>query len=319
MVSKLSLRSWAVGACISFGTVAPAFGQEAPSWCKSKWGPDDEIGAANLITPESVLAASKLVKTGKSYALGVETNRKTPAFGPRTWALVITQPGQVGGVGLGPTQTNYNDDIYMGYVGTGSQLDGLGHIGIDNIYYNCHKNNEFVQANGLVKLGIEKLPPFVARGIVLDMTAVFGKDPVPEGTAFNKKEIDEALEKQGLEIKKGDVVLFHTGWLSLVGKDDTRYISGEPGLGKEGAEHLVSKEVLAVGADSWGVEAIPFEEGVGIFEIHQILIPRNGTFILENMNTGPLVADKAWEFMFVMGHARITGGVQAIINPVAIR
>jgi kynurenine formamidase len=56
-----------------------------------------------------------------------------------------------------------------------------------------------------------------------------------------------------------------------------------------------------------------------VFEIHQILLARNGIYILENMNTGPLVKDKAWEFMFVLGAARITGGVQAIINPVAIR
>jgi kynurenine formamidase len=294
--------------------------QGAESWCKSKWGPDDEIGAANLITPESVAAAAKLVKTGKTYSLGVETNSKTPAFGPRSWALVINQPGQAGGIGLGHTETNYNDDVYMGYVGTGSQIDGLGHIGVANTYYNCNKNSVFVQANGLKKLGIEKIPPLVARGIVLDMVGLLGKgDPLPEGTAFNKKEIEDALKRQSIEIKKGDVVLFHTGWLSLVGKDDKRYISAEPGLGKEGAEYLVSKEVLAVGADTWGLEVIPFEKGVGVFEVHQILIPKNGIYILENMNTGPLVADKAWEFMFVETHSKITGGVQAIIAPVAIR
>lgn len=86
-----------------------------------------------------------------------------------------------------------------------------------------------------------------------------------------------------------------------------------------GNARLVSKEVVAIGADQWALEVIPFEKGVGDFEVHQILLPRSGTYILENMNTGPLVADKAWEFMFVLGHARITGSVQAIINPVAIR
>jgi len=292
---------------------------QQPDWCKSKHGADDQIGSANLLTPQLALEAAKLVKTGKTYQLGVETNSKTPAFGPRSWALAINQPGQVGGIGLGPTKTNYNDDIYMGYVGTGTQLDGLGHIGVDNVYYNCNKNSEFVMANGLTKLGIEKIPPFVTRGIVLDMTAIFGGPIVKEGTAFNRKEIDEALKRQGLEIRKGDVVLFYTGWLDLVGKDDKRYISAEPGLGKEGALYLVSKEVLAVGADTWGLEAIPFEQGVGVFEVHQILIPRNGIYILENVNTAALVNDKAWEFMFVLGHTRMTGGVQAIINPVAIR
>lgn len=195
----------------------------------------------------------------------------------------------------------------------------MGHIGVDNVYYNCNKNSEFVQANGLGKLGIEKVPGIVTRGVVLDMTAYYGKNPVPEGTAFNRKEIDEQARKQGIEIRKGDVVLFYTGWLSLVGKDDKRYISGEPGVGKEGAEYLASKNVVAVGADTWGVEAIPFEKGVGVFEVHQILIPRNGIYILENIDTAELVKDQAWEFMFTLGASRITGGVQAIINPIAIR
>jgi kynurenine formamidase len=293
--------------------------QAQPDWCKSKYGPNDEIGAANLLTPELALAAARLVKTGKVYRLGVETNSKTPAFGPRSWAIAINQPGQVGGVGLGPTKTNYNDDIYMGYVGTGSQIDGMGHIGVDNVYYNCNKNSEFVQANGLTKLGIEKVPGIVTRGVLLDMTQYYNQNPVPEGTAYNRKEIDEQAKRQGIEIRRGDVVLFYSGWLSLVGKDDKRYISGEPGIGKEGAEYLVSKQVVAVGADTWGLEAIPFEKGVGIFEIHQILIPKNGVYILENIDSSELAKDKAYEFMFTLGASRMTGGVQAIINPIAIR
>ena len=317
------MRAGIHAAALTFGCLlafdAQAQSADPQSWCKSKYGPDDQIGAANLLTPDLALNAAKLVKTGKSYSLGVETNAKTPAFGPRSWALVINQPGQVGGAGLGPTKTNYNDDVYMGYVGTGTQIDGLGHIGIDNVYYNCHKNSDFVQANGLTKLGIEKIPNIVTRGVLLDMAAHYGTDLVPEGTAFNRKQIDDVAAKQGVEIRKGDVVIFHTGWLSLVGKDDKRYIAGEPGLGKQGAEYLASKEVVAVGADSWGLEAIPFEPGAGIFEVHQTLIPKNGIYILENLNTAELARDRAYEFMFVLGHSRITGGVQAIINPTAIR
>lgn len=288
-------------------------------WCKSKWGPNDELGAANLLTPQLAADAAKLVKTGKTYALGFETNAKTAAFAPRTWSLTVLQPGQAGGVSLGGTKTTYNDDLYMGWVGTGSQLDGLGHIGVDNVYYNCNKNSDFVKADGLTKLGVEKIPPFVTRGIVLDMTAYFGMPIVKEGTAFNRKEIDEQAKRQGIEIKKGDVVLFHTGWQELEGKDNKRFLAGEPGLGKDGALYLASKEVVAIGADSWALEVIPFEKDSGVFEVHQILLARNGIYILENMNTGPLVKDKAYEFMFVLGASRMTGGVQAIINPVAIR
>ena len=313
-----------LSSCIGAATLAAASLAATPAlaqadWCKSKWGPADEIGAANLLTPEMARDAAKLIKTGKTYRLGVETNAQTPAFATRTWSVLIQQPGQSGGGSLGPTKTTYNDDIYMGYVAVGSQIDGLGHIGIDGVYYNCFKGADFAQADGLKKLGVEKLPPIVTRGVVLDMVAYTGKNPVPEGTAFNKKEIDEQSQRQGIEIRKGDVVLFHTGWQDLAMKDKKRFLAGQPGLGKEGSEYLASKQVVAVGADTWALEVIPFEKGVGVFEVHQILLARNGIYILENMDTSELVKDKAWEFMFNLGPSRITGGVQAIINPIAIR
>ena len=91
------------------------------------------------------------------------------------------------------------------------------------------------------------------------MAAYLGTDLVKEGTAFNVAEIEGAAKKQGVEIRQGDVVIFHTGWVSLIGKDDKRYSAGEPGLGVEGAKYLVSKGVVAVGADTWAVEVIPFE------------------------------------------------------------
>lgn len=317
MQSMKHLRRAAAVLIIGAAYAGSAFAQN--DWCKSKWGPNDEIGAANLLTPELAAQAAKLVKTGKTYALGFETSSKTAAYAPRTWSLTVLQPGQAGGISLGGSKTTYNDDIYMGWVGTGSQIDGLGHIGVDNVYYNCNKNSEFVQADGLKKLGVEKIPPFVTRGIVLDMTAYYDTPMVKEGTAFNRKEIDEQAKRQGIDIRKGDVVLFHTGWQALEGKDNKRFLAGEPGLGKEGALYLASKEVVAIGADTWALEVIPFEKDVGVFEVHQILLARNGIYILENMNTGPLVKDKAYEFMFVLGASRITGGVQAIVNPVAIR
>lgn len=293
----------------------PAIGQD---WTKSKWGPNDEIGSANYIKPELVVKAAQLVKIGKTYNLGIETNAKTPAFPPRSFRLTIVQPGLAGTPGLGPNKLTYNDDIIDGWVGVGSQIDGLGHIGIEHLYYNGAKSADFADATGLKKFGVEKIPPLVARGVLLDMAAHYGTDIVKEGIAFNAKEIEEVANRQGVEIRQGDVVLFHTGWVGLIGKDDKRYNAGMPGLGVDGAKYLVGKGVVAVGADTWGLEVMPFE-GRTVFEVHQILIPMNGTYILENMNTGPLATDKAYEFLFVLGVPRITGAVQGIINPIAIR
>ena len=291
------------------------------AWYPSKFGAADEIGAANYLTPALALAASKLVTTGKVYSLGITVGTTTPAYPPRTCSIYIVQPGQTTGSaeGLGPTHTTYNDDILNCWNGIGTQLDGLGHIGVGDRYYNGNKWGEFATISGLKKLGTEKVPPFVARGVLLDMAAYLGVDVVKEGTAFNKAEIEGAAKKQGVEIRQGDVVIFHTGWLSLIEKDPKRFSSVEPGLGREGARYLVSKNVVAVGADNWAVEAIPFEAGAGIFEVHQILLPMSGTYILENIATAELAKDKVWEFMFVLGHNKYQGAVQSMINPVAIR
>src|SRR5215467_8171952 len=118
-------RHAAIAVSIALPFAGPALAQDT-SWCKSKYGPNDEIGAANLLSAQGVLDAAKLIKTGKTYALGVETNKGTPAYAPRTWNMIILQPGQVGGVTLGNTKTSYNDDIWNGWVGIGSQIDGLG-------------------------------------------------------------------------------------------------------------------------------------------------------------------------------------------------
>src|SRR5689334_6338718 len=113
----MQARSITLTVLIMMALAPCAAAQDAQSWCKSKWGAEDEKGAGNLLTPELALEAAKLVKTGKVYQLGVETNSKSPAYPPRSFNITIVQPGQVGGNGLGPTKTTYNDDIIAGWVG----------------------------------------------------------------------------------------------------------------------------------------------------------------------------------------------------------
>lgn len=294
--------------------------QQKPCLTASKFGSEDQIGNLNYVTPAKTLAASKLVTKGKTYRLGIETNKDTPAYPPRTFAVTIVQPGQTAGGSLGPTKTTYNDDLIVGWAGVGTQLDGLGHIGIDGLYYNCNKAADFAMTDGLKKLGVEHVPAVATRGVLLDMAGYFNTDIVKEGTAFNRAEIEGAMKRQGIKsLEKGDVVLFYTGWLKLLGKDNKRFGAGAPGLGRDGAKYLASLEVVIVGSDTWSFEAVPFAKDAGVFEVHQILIPLNGIHILENVNTEEMVRDQAWEFLFTLGPARITGGVQSIVNPIAIK
>ena len=285
----------------------------------SKWGAEDQIGNLNLISAESVLAAASLVKEGKVYSLGITIDSTTPAFPPRGMNLYVVQPGQQH-EGQPYENMTYNDDIISGWFGIGSQLDGLGHIGDPaGTYYNCNESTEIATITGLTKLGIETVPPMVARGIVLDMAGHFGVDSMEAGQMFTVEDVQAVEEKQGTPIKEGDVVLFHTGWTDakLEAEPDV-WVAAEPGQSEEVASYLVSKNVIAAGADTWGLDVVPPQHENRPFQGHVILLQQNGIFILETMNTGPLVRDGVHEFLFVLGQAKVRGAVQMYINPVAI-
>ena len=284
----------------------------------SRWGADDEIGNVNMLDAATVLRAASLIKTGKTYSLGITIDSATPAFAPRGLSLQVVQPGQQEGARPNAGMT-YNDDVFQGWFGIGSQLDGLGHLGYQGMYYNCNDAKDFAQIGGLTKLGIEKVPPIVTRGIVLDMAAHFGKEYMEAGQFFTVDDVKAVEKKQGTPVRKGDVVLFHTGWTDAKLKSDPRaWVSGEPGQSEEVAAYLANKEVVAVGADTWGLDVVPSQHADRPFQGHVILLKEHGIYILETMNTGPLVRDKAHEFLFVLGHAKVRGAVQMFINPIAI-
>lgn len=289
----------------------------AQDWVPSRYGAEDRIGAANNLSAEGVLAAAQLIVTGKVYSLGVETAEDSPAYGSRSFNIDIVASGA--NVEVGTDVVTSNDERVTTSFGIGSQIDGLGHLGIGNQYYNGLTAAEIVREDGLAELGTHQIPPIVTRGILLDMTQYFGVDMVSEGTAFNRAEIEAAASAQGLQIRSGDVVLFHTGWMQLLGVDNDRFISSQPGPGVEGAEYLAELGVVAIGADTPALEVIPFENPRRAFAVHQTLLAKQGVYILESMNTAELAADGVDEFMFVLGQPRFKGAVQAVINPIAIR
>ena len=114
-------------------------------------------------------------------------------------------------------------------------------------------------------------------------------------------------------------MLLHTGWQVLATSDPQRFLESEPGLDVDGARYLAGLGVVAVGADTWGVDVLPNPDPELLFPVHQELLAKNGIYILENMDTAELVADEGWEFLFVLGQPKFVGAVQMVINPVAIR
>ncbi|SFT07773.1 Kynurenine formamidase [Sulfitobacter marinus] len=314
----MTLKSIIVATIACGFAASTAFAQDC---APSKWGADDQIGSANLISAERTLEASKLIKRGKSMPLGIVIGPDTPAFPPRSLNLQIVQPNQQGGQKLSAFgyEGNYNDDIIQTWIGIGSQLDGLGHLGENGRYYNCLDEKEISAIGGLTKLGTHAVPPLVARAVIVDMAKHFGKDVLAAGEHFGEAEIKAAMDAQEITVNEGDIVMFHTGWTDgMLESNPAAWGSSEPGLDNEGAVYLASLNLMAVGADTWGLEAIPAKEGDKVFYGHVTLLKDNGIYILEAMNTGPLVRDGVKEFMFVLGQPLIKGTVQAMINPVAL-
>jgi kynurenine formamidase len=287
----------------------------------SRWGAQDTLGSANLVTPQRTLEAAKLIKQGKSMPLGIAIGPNTPAFPPRSLNLQIVQPNQQGGQKLSSFgyEANYNDDILQTWLGIGSQLDGLGHMGENGKYYNCLDEKEISVITGLTKLGTHAVPPLVGRAVILDMAAHAGVKVMKAGQHFGPTEIKAAAKAQGVTMGEGDVILFHTGWTEgKLDSDPAKWGSVEPGLNNAGAQYIASLNPMAVGADTWGLEPIPAPDGDKMFYGHVIFLKNNGVYILETMNVGPLLREGVNEFMFVLGQPRIVGTVQAMINPVAL-
>ena len=295
----------------------PALAEEA--WYPSKYGAQDTAGAMNNLSPEGAVKAAKLVKTGKVYALGIVTGPDTPVWPGRSYSVAVMGIDDGGGSPIGDTKVTGHDDVLMTFVGIGTQLDGFGHMGIDRRHYNGVHAREFYKPDGVTKFGTEAILPTATRGVLLDMTKHYKVAQLKPGTAFNRLEIDAAANAAGVRIGKGDVVLFHTGWMAMAKTDPKQFIAVQPGLGEEGANYLASLGVVMIGADTAALEALPPEDSARPFVVHQTLLTKHGVHILENINTADLAADGATEFMFVLGQPRFQGTVQAVVNPVAIR
>lgn len=295
----------------------------ADSDCQpSIWGPDDEIGAANMISNENTLEAVKLIKKGMSHGLGIVIEPGMPAFAPRYTELQVVQPNQHFGRDTTSDfgyDITYNDDILQMWIGTGPQLDGLGHIGDDDIFYNCNKGEDFSFITGLTKMGIETIPPLVGRGVLINMAKHHRVSSMYGGQGITREDIKKAIKKQNIELKKGDIILFHTGWTDAKLKSSPEeWGASIPGITNDAAVYLSEFKPMAVGADTWGLGAVPPIEGDKVYYDHVTLIKENGIYILETMDTGKLAKENVTEFMFVLGQPKLKGAVQMIINPVAL-
>jgi kynurenine formamidase len=263
-----------------------------------------------------VLEAKNAVTKGTVYQLGHVYEPGMPMFGSRHYSLripyVFSMPGK--------NQAVYHDEIISGELGQiGTQFDGLGHVGIGDLFYNGNRRSEFAQAEGLTRLGIENVGPIVTRGILIDVARFKGVDQLQGGYEITPADLKGALQREGVQIRSGDVVLIHTGWAALWMKDNARYSASAPGIGIAAAQMLADAEVVVVGADTWGVEVMPNPDSALSAPVHQLLLARNGIYLHENLITAELARDNVYEFMYMFAPLRLKGATGSPGNPIAVR
>lgn len=302
--------------------VAPAQTPAGPEWWPSEWGPDDERGAANRITPEKVLEAVSLIDEGRIYELGREYGPGMPLFGNRHFKLTI--PGLPTTVTGAENGVVFNDEMVSGELGQiGTQFDGLGHIGTeidgDYVFYNGFRLSEFGTPYGLTRLGVENVGALFTRGVLVDVARYKGVERLDPGYVVSVEDIEGALEMAGVDaIGEGDAVFFHTGWGQLWMEDNEAYGGDEPGPGITAIKWLAEKDILLTAADNYAVEAVPGENPERPLEGHQWLLNR-GIYNLENLDLSALAADGVYEFAFVFAPMKLTGATGAPGNPIAVR
>jgi kynurenine formamidase len=293
-----------------------------PKWWPSKWGAEDQRGAANLVDAQKVLTASRLITQGRTFQIGRVYEHGMPIPGKRHYSLTI--PGLPTGTPMGGNGLVHNDELVSGEIGQlGTQFDGLGHVGVhmggDNVFYNGQKLSEFGDTYGLKKLGVENVGPLFTRGVLLDVAAVKGERSLPGGYVITPEDLEAALKLAKTTLQPGDAALIRTGhgtWWML---DNTKYGESEPGIGLAAGKWLTEREVCLVGSDNWAVEAVPSEDPQRPFEVHQWLLVRHGTYVLENLDLEELSREKVYEFAFVFAPLRLKGATGSPGNPIAVR
>lgn len=290
---------------------------EDPEDCRSPWGPDDQRGAANRLTPAKTLEAARLITQGKIYQLGRVYEAGMPLHGTRSYISITPQMRGP----LGPNKLTWNEEFIAAQIGqVGTQFDGLGHIGIDGRFFNCNEARDIVRAEGLTRLGVENVGSYFTRGVLIDVAGYKGVARLEKGYEITVEDLKGALADQGVSLREGDAVILHTGWGSLWMKDNAMFNSGAPGIGQAAGQWLADQKIVLVGADTAGIEVAPNPENPQTEAwVHQLMITQNGINFLENLDTSELARDKVYEFAFVFSPLKLKGASGSPGNPIAVR
>ncbi|MET0540527.1 MAG: cyclase family protein [Variovorax sp.] len=295
-----------------------------------KWGPDDEIGTLNYVTPADIVAARSLIKRGEVFSLAIDFGQTGPQEG---WGgrfnpihtMLATGTDAVAGR-QDDIRIHYADDMVTMPLQCATQWDALGHVFYGDKMWNGY-DAKLVDSVGAHKNSIEKTrAKMVGRGVLLDVARHLGGDYLEDGYGISAAELDACAKAQGVEIKRGDFVIVRTGQMEerMARGAWDGYAGGDaPGFRFETAEWIHRKEIAAICADTWGCEVRPNESADAQQPWHWIVIPMIGITMGEIFNLKALaedcLKDGVYEFFFCAPPLPISHAVGSPINPMAIK
>jgi kynurenine formamidase len=317
-MTRQQLAKRGVAAAVAAIALTAVARGQSDKWYPSRWGADDQRGAANRITPAKVLQAKSLITQGRIYSLGRVYEETMPLPPTRHFSLHISQPYVLSGKNQGV----YFDEVVSGEIGQiGTHLDGLGHLGVGELFYNGNRRTEFAKPGGLTRLGIENVGPIFTRGVLIDVARLRGVAQLEGGYEITVADLRQALARQRVDLGAGDVALIHTGWGALWKKDNSKFTGNTPapGIGVAAAQFLADSEVTIVGADTSGIEVNPNPDTDLVAPVHQLLLARNGIYLHENVVTEELARDGVYEFAYIFSPLPLKGATGSPGSPIAVR
>lgn len=313
---------------LSFALVSSLSAAEKRVVGTSPWGPGDQIGRLNLMTERSTAQVLSRVAGGRAYDLSVEYYIGMPSWQAagdphyRMWmthtphGTVVDDPLNVG--------TEMNEHVsYTGaavsmYTHMGTHIDALVHFGLNGQVWNGFSASDHLGDRGWRVAGAEKIPPIVARGVLIDVATSKGIDMLPPGYRVTRQDLIDALKRQNVELREGDVALIRTGRMKLY-EDAQAYMDNPPGLGLEAARFLVEERgAMIVGADNLSFESFPSELETDYVPVHTYLLAQQGAPIIELVYLEELARDRVYEFAFIGGSLKLRGSDAAPLRPIAL-
>jgi kynurenine formamidase len=276
-----------------------------------RWGPDDELGTLNLITPATRRRAARLVTEGLSVSMASDLSvQHSPSTDSLTSHTAFSDPAAPIAVA---------DAVTLQVHGWSTHLDALGHIYTDDVGYNGRRRTEVFTGDGLSANAITALKDGVfTSGVLLDVAASRGLLYLPADHVITRGELEDAEHAAGLTVEAGDALFVHTGLTARLatGPDAPDHRAG---LGIDAVLWLRERDVALFGGDC--VELLPGPDPDLPLPLHQLGIGAMGLTLLDWPHLDRLLAMCAQlqrrQFLLTVAPLPIVGGTGSPVNPIA--